>query len=86
MIHPEIKIDSTAEAIEEMAEVMQRAASDMAYVATRMRATGDVEKVLDALNILRSLNANLRTDLLIARPMREYQKQLYEAQQKASKN
>ena len=61
----------TVEIIRQMAVQADYLANDLARQALKMEEDGDLTKSADVLQSIRGFNGNLRTDLLITRPLRE---------------
>lgn len=80
-----VDVTPTVEVIREMAVMLQRASEDLTRVANLMEQTGDFERTTDAYTAIRDLNTNLRVDLLIARPVREFEKALYSQKDRSGK-
>jgi hypothetical protein len=68
-------IEPTAEVIDEMAETMRRFAESMSRTANKMRETGDLGYAAEALTDALACMNNMRMDLLVVRPLREFQRQ-----------
>lgn len=68
-----VNIEPTAEAINGMAAKMKECAEDLARIAARMRAGGEIELAGEAASTVANLLPNLRLDLLIHRPIRALQ-------------
>lgn len=62
----------TAEAIEKMAETLRAAAAQLDAIAERTRKNNNFEQVADAASCVANLLPNLRLDLLVVRPLREF--------------
>lgn len=67
-----IDVQPTAEVIEKMAENLRAAAVQLDAIAERTRQKGNFELVGDAASCIANLMPNLRLDLLITRPLREF--------------
>lgn len=67
-----VNVQPTAEAIEKMAENLRSAAAQLDAIAERTRQKGNFELVGDAANCVANLMPNLRLDLLVVRPLREF--------------
>lgn len=67
-----IDVNPTAEAIERMAENLRAAANQLDEIAARTRQKGNFEAVGDAASCAANLLPNLRLDLLVVRPLREF--------------
>lgn len=65
-----INIEPTAQTIDAMAERMRDCANDLARLAERMRANGDIELAGEAANSVANMIPSLRLDLLVQRPVR----------------
>lgn len=66
----------TAETILEMAETMDRYARQLERCADKLDKTGEFEYAAEALSTVINCLGNLRLDLLVTRPIREYQREL----------
>ena len=67
-----VNVQPTAEAIEKMAENLRSAAAQLDAIAERTRQKGNFKLVGDAANCVANLMPNLRLDLLVVRPLREF--------------
>ena len=65
-----MNVKPTAEVIREMAESMRHYAAEMDTIANKMERSEDLAYAADALLAIRNMNANLRTDLMVTRPLR----------------
>lgn len=63
-------VKPTVEVIRQMAQEMRRAALEMERTAEKIEETGEIDRAADAMMCIRGLYGNLRTDLLITRPIR----------------
>lgn len=68
----QIDVEPTVEAIRKMAENLRVAALQLDAIAEHTLADGNFERVGDAANCVANLMPNLRLDLLIVRPLRQY--------------
>lgn len=68
-----IDVRETAEVLDEMAADFARASRNMERLATQMRERDDMSYAADAMTEVRNTFANLRTDLLVTRPIRAYE-------------
>lgn len=68
----QIDVKPTAEAIRKMAENLRHAAQQLDGIAEKTEANGTFEYVGDAANCIANLMPNLRLDLLIVRPLRQF--------------
>ncbi len=69
---PEIDVKPTSEAIRQMSEKLRHAAQQLDAIADRTEASGSFEHVSDAASCVANLMPNLRLDLLIVRPLRQF--------------
>jgi thymidylate synthase ThyX len=76
----QLNVEPTAEVIDQIAAGMQHAADELARIAARMRQYKDLSQASLAMEVLKNLPANLRTDLLVTRPLREYERALGRAE------
>jgi len=74
-----IDVEPTAQVIEQAAERFRQAAINLDRLATTMREKQDLEYAAEALSVAHNVLQNARLDLLITRPMREYQSALRSA-------
>jgi len=70
----EYNVDSTANAIENAADVLADKALTLRSIAKRMREDGDITRVSDAVSTLANTMNAVRLDLLVTRPLRETMK------------
>lgn len=68
MIH---NAEPTAEEIEMLAEELEYAAKKMRRIAKKAYDERDPSCAIEVINCIRNLYDNIRTDLLITRPLRE---------------
>jgi hypothetical protein len=66
----ESAIEPTAEVIDGMVNELEVRANELRRCASQMRENRDLGYALDAIGVIKTLNANIRTDLLLARPFR----------------
>ena len=66
-----IDVNPTAKAIEDAASVLEQAADELRYQATRMREERDLTRASQAINTLANIWQNVRLDLFVTRPLRE---------------
>lgn len=71
----QIDIKPTVEVINSMAIQAQTLAVDLQHVAMRLEHTNNPEDVVNAYNLIRNFMTNVRIDLLITRPIREFMKE-----------
>lgn len=67
--------EPTAEKIDEMARVMRQYADDLDRCAKKMRERGDLTYAAEAVNVVTNCFSNLRLDLMVVRPIREYERE-----------
>ena len=72
----EIDVEPTAEVIDKMARQLRDNADELDRTARSMRDSGDITYAAEAMNCIQNIPMNIRTDLLITRPIREYEKLL----------
>ena len=70
----QINVEPTAEVIDSMAKQLRDNADELDRIARQMRDSGDITYATEAMNNIQNIGNNLRTDLLITRPIREYEK------------
>lgn len=70
----EIDVKMTAEAIDEMAKALEHYANDLRQNAKSMRKHNDISYAGEAMQTIKNCFGNLRMDLLVIRPIREFQK------------
>jgi DNA-binding ferritin-like protein len=70
----DINVEPTAEAIDTMAERVQRYSDELTSIAKRMREKKDISYAAEATNAAVNMLQNLRLDLLVSRPIREYER------------
>ena len=70
----QVNIEPTAEVIDKMAKQLRDYADELDRTVRNMREKGDITYAGEAMNTIQSISMNLRTDLLITRPIREYEK------------
>lgn len=63
-------IEPTAQVIDSMVAELEARAQELRRHARDLRKSGDLGYAMEAINVIKNLNANVRTDLLIARPLR----------------
>lgn len=66
-----VNVEPTAQAIDEMADVLESKAKELRILAGSMRAKNDLTYAAEAANVVRNTMGNLRIDLLVTRPLRE---------------
>lgn len=67
-----IDVVPTAEVIFKMAENLRLAAAELESIAERTKQTGDFFSVPEVVNCVVNLMSNLRLDLLVTRPLRQF--------------
>jgi hypothetical protein len=70
----DINVEPTAGTIDKMAEQAQRYSSELTSIAKRMREKKDISYAAEATNAAVNMLQNLRLDLLVSRPIREYER------------
>lgn len=70
-----VDIGPTAEVIEKMADLMRENAIYLDRIAAKMRDRQDISYAAEAIGIVTNSMNNLRLDLLITRPLREFQRE-----------
>ena len=68
-----IDVEPTAQVIDQAAARFRQAAVDLEQLAAKMRAKQDLEYAAEAISTAHNAIQNARLDLLVTRPMREYQ-------------
>lgn len=68
-----MKVEPTAETINNMAKTMRHFADSLDRTAAKMRETEDLGYASEALNTALDCLNNMRLDLLVVRPIREFQ-------------
>ncbi len=66
-------VESTAQIIDDMADNLIRASDDLKRLVLKMRENKDLTYAAEAINTITNCMQNLRLDLLVTRPLREYQ-------------
>ena len=72
----ELDVEPTVEVINSIAKRFRDYANNLDRIAQKMRDRKDLEYASEAMQEVKNCFANLRTDLLVTRPMREYEKAL----------
>ena len=67
----EINVVPTAAAINEIADTMRMYADELDMIATSMLERNDLTYAAEAMQAVKNCYNNLRTDLLVTRPLRE---------------
>lgn len=70
----EVDIKLTAEAIDEMAESLEHYANELRRNAKSMRKHNDIAYAGEAIQTIKNCFGSLRIDLLVVRPIREFQR------------
>jgi hypothetical protein len=70
----EMETKPTVEVMMEMAGRMRDYADNMERVAQKMEEREDLTYASEAIGVIQNLFLNLRIDLLVTRPMREYER------------
>lgn len=70
-----INVKPTAEAIHDMAETFKRYGKEMEKIAERMIETGDITYASQAATAVSNCMQNLRIDLIVTRPLREFMRE-----------
>lgn len=65
---------TTVEVIRGAASILDQASRELQNQAASMEKDGDLSKASECVNIITNLIPNLRLDLLVARPLREYER------------
>ena len=68
-------VEQTASAIESIAERLNDAGIEIHCIAEQMRATNDITYVSEVMTAVLRVIGNLRLDLLVTRPIREFQRE-----------
>ena len=77
-----MNVEPTALQIEDMAYRLREYADKLMATARSMRDKQELEYAADAANHVANCIMNLRLDVLIARPIRELQSELFKAENK----
>jgi hypothetical protein len=72
-----VDVEPTVAVIMDMAATMERYAAEMKAVARKMLIDGDISRAAEALTSITNCFQNLRLDLLVTRPIREFDRTLY---------
>lgn len=72
MTENQIDVESTAEAIADMAVRMRQAAQELDDIAERTRKNGNFHAVDQAVSCVANLMPNLQLNRLIIRPLRQF--------------
>jgi hypothetical protein len=67
-----VDVKPTCEIIRSSAETLRRYASELDKISDKMLETCEIDMASDALNAITNCFANLRIDLLAARPIRAF--------------
>lgn len=67
----QVNVEPTAQAIDEMADVMEAKANELRALARGMRTNNDLTYAAEAAAVVKNTMGNLRIDLLVTRPLRE---------------
>lgn len=70
-----MNVNPTAEVIDNIAKRLRERANDFDRIAAKMRETGDMRYAAEAMSEVSNLIPSLRIDLLVTRPLREYERQ-----------
>lgn len=65
----------TIDIMNQMAETLENAAKSIRQQAKELSQSGDFSIAGDALNTVKNTFSNMRIDLLVTRPIREYQRE-----------
>jgi len=68
-----INVEPTAKIIESMARILSEYSKEMESIAEKMRSKNDISYASEAIQSVTNMVNNLRLDLLITRPLREFQ-------------
>lgn len=77
-----LNVKPTSEVIREMADHLQFTAKKLNRLAEDFERTDDFDYASEVLSEIRNLHLALRTDLLLTRPLREFQRELDESKSK----
>ncbi|MDF8362040.1 MULTISPECIES: hypothetical protein [Achromobacter] len=69
----QLDVEPTAEILDKIAEVLCEAYGNVAKYAAQLRETKDLELATQAMHDVVQLQSKMRLDLLVARPLRQYQ-------------
>lgn len=68
----QIDVEPTVDVIRKMAEKLRAAALELDAIADKTQADGNFEHVGDAATCIANLMPNMRLDLLVVRPLRQF--------------
>jgi len=71
-----MNVKPVTEVIREAAETMHSYSERMNKLADDIESSGDLSSCGEALNMISNMLANIRMDLFVTRPIREYEKEL----------
>lgn len=71
-----INVEPTAEVIDAMAERMRGVSEELKRTASQMRERQDLTYAAEAINSVSNLMNQLRLDLLVTRPLREFKREV----------
>jgi hypothetical protein len=71
-----MNVQPTVEVINGISDRLREAAGSMDHIARAIVNTEDLTLVSEVLNEITNMNGNLRLDLLVTRPIREYQREV----------
>lgn len=69
-----IDVKPTAEIVNDMAETLERYSRELRNISKKMIETDDISRASEAITVVSNCIANLRMDLLVTRPIREFLK------------
>lgn len=72
-IEQQLNVEPTAEILDKISEVLFEASGQIAKYAVQLRETKDLELATQAMHDVAHLQSKMRLDLLVARPLRQYQ-------------
>lgn len=72
-----VEAESTAAVIADMVDTMKRYTRELERIGQKMINTNDVSLASEALNAVTNCMQNLRLDLLVTRPIREFDRTLF---------
>lgn len=70
---PEINVEPTAQAIDNAARVALEFSRRLTQIATTMRETQDITRATEVVQEASNIMSALRLDLMVSRPLHEYQ-------------
>lgn len=72
-----IDVEPTVTVILDMADTLNRYSRELKAIARKMETDGDISRASEALTCITNCVQNLRLDLLVTRPIREFDRSMY---------